>query len=251
MCFFRKGEKMKELLSYLEEFNFASVVLRLFLAMVCGGLLGLERKRKHRPADARTYMMVCMGAALTMLIGEYEYNMVNSAWADLMAKIGVNADVSRIGAQVVNGIGFLGAGTILINGRKQSVKGLTTAAGLWASGCMGLAIGVGFYECVIIGGLLIYAALRLLPVIEETFIEKAPLINIYVEFQFMDNLGEVLARIKEQHAQILDLDLNHGSSEFSVNPSVVVSMALDGRLPHTRILIALAGLECVHVVEEL
>ena len=150
---------MKELLSYLEEFNFASVVLRLFLAMVCGGLLGLERKRKHRPADARTYMMVCMGAALTMLIGEYEYNMVNSAWADLMAKIGVNADVSRIGAQVVNGIGFLGAGTILINGRKQSVKGLTTAAGLWASGCMGLAIGVGFYECVIIGGLLIYAAL--------------------------------------------------------------------------------------------
>ena len=78
MCFFRKGEKMKELLSYLEEFNFASVVLRLFLAMVCGGLLGLERKRKHRPADARTYMMVCMGAALTMLIGEYEYNMMNS-----------------------------------------------------------------------------------------------------------------------------------------------------------------------------
>ena len=67
----------------------------------------------------------------------------------------------------------------------------------------------------------------------------------------MDNLGEVLARIKEQHAQILDLDLNHGSSEFSVNPSVVVSMALDGKLPHTRILIALAGLECVHVVEEL
>ncbi len=244
-------EELQGMIAYLEEFNFASVILRLFLAMVCGGLLGLERKRKHRPADARTYMMVCMGAALTMLIGEYEYNMMKSVWAELMEEIDVNADVSRIGAQVVNGIGFLGAGTILINGRKQSVKGLTTAAGLWASGCMGLAIGVGFYECVIIGGLLIYAALRLLPVIEETFIEKAPLINIYVEFQSMDNLGEVLARIKEQHAQILDLDLNHGSSEFSVNPSVVVSMALDGKLPHTRILIALAGLECVHVVEEL
>ncbi|MGI6006686.1 MAG: MgtC/SapB family protein [Ruminococcus sp.] len=242
---------MEGILSYLKEFNFASVLLRLFLAMVCGGLLGLERRRKHRPAGARTYMMVCMGAALTMLIGEYEYYMTKTVWADIVGKIGVNADVSRFGAQVVNGIGFLGAGTILINGRKQSVKGLTTAAGLWASGCMGLAIGVGFFECVILGGLLIFIAMRVLPSIEEFFIERAPIINIYVEFQSMDNLREVLTKIKEQHGQILDLDLNHGGSESALNPSIVVSLALDSKLPHTRILLALAGLECVQVVEEL
>ena len=127
---------MMEGLAYLREMNVASVLLRLTLAMLFGGFIGLERERKRRPAGFRTYMMVCLGAALTMLLSQYESYMVTHAWHETAMEIGLRTDVSRFGAQVINGIGFLGAGTIIVTG-KQEVKGLTTAAGLWASSCMG------------------------------------------------------------------------------------------------------------------
>ena len=129
-------------LDWLREMSAVSVLLRLLLAMLFGGLIGLERVRKRRPAGFRTYMLVCMGAALTVILSQYEFYMVTHEWTELAAEIGLRTDVSRFGAQVINGIGFLGAGTIIVTG-KQEVKGLTTAAGLWASACMGLAIGAG------------------------------------------------------------------------------------------------------------
>lgn len=134
---------MDDIIAYLREMNMASVLFRLVLAMFAGGILGLERVRKRRPAGSRTYMLVSVGAALAMLLGQYEFAMVTGPWAEAAAEIGQRVDVSRFGAQVINGIGFLGAGTILVTGRQQ-VKGLTTSAGLWASACMGLAIGAGF-----------------------------------------------------------------------------------------------------------
>ena len=127
------------MIQYLRELHFASVVVRLALAMLLGGCIGLERGRKRRPAGFRTYMLVCLGAALTVLLSLYEFTMVTGPWSDICAEIGIKTDVSRFGAQVINGIGFLGAGTILVTGRQQ-VKGLTTAAGLWASACTGLAV---------------------------------------------------------------------------------------------------------------
>ena len=153
---------MEAVLDYLRQMNMVTVMVRLTMAMLFGGLIGLERERKRRPAGFRTYMLVCLGAALTMLLSQYESYMVTHDWAELAAEIGIRTDVSRFGAQVINGIGFLGAGTIIVTGR-QEVKGLTTAAGLWASACMGLAIGAGFYECVILGFLLIFLSIRLLP----------------------------------------------------------------------------------------
>lgn len=119
-----------------------SVIARLSLAALFGGLLGLERERKNRPAGLRTYLIVCVGAALTVLLSEYEQWMLSTHWA-AAAGSAVQIDISRLGAQVINGIGFLGAGTILVSSRKK-VRGLTTAAGLWASACMGLAVGAGY-----------------------------------------------------------------------------------------------------------
>lgn len=119
---------MMEGLAYLREMNVASVLLRLTVAMLFGGFIGLERERKRRPAGFRTYMLVCLGAALTMLLSQYESYMVTHAWHETAMEIGLRTDVSRFGAQVINGIGFLGAGTIIVTG-KQEVKGLTTAAG--------------------------------------------------------------------------------------------------------------------------
>ena len=182
---------MMEGLAYLREMNVASVLLRLTVAMLFGGFIGLERERKRRPAGFRTYMLVCLGAALTMLLSQYESYMVTHAWHETAMEIGLRTDVSRFGAQVINGIGFLGAGTIIVTG-KQEVKGLTTAAGLWASACMGLAIGAGFYECVLLGFLLILLTNRLLPFVEDAIIESARNMNIYVEFQTLDNLGTSL-----------------------------------------------------------
>ena len=140
---------MFEAVESFRQFDYFSILLRLALAMFFGGVIGLEGARKGRPAGFRTYMLVCLGAALTMLLGQYELHMTEVHWADHQQFVGARVDVSRFGAQVINGIGFLGAGTIIVTGNQQ-VKGLTTAAGLWASACVGLAIGAGFYECVIL-----------------------------------------------------------------------------------------------------
>ena len=166
------------MMDYFRELNFVSVALRLLLSAVIGFSLGLERGRKRRPAGCRTYMLVCMGATLTLLLSQYEYIMVTTKWASIASEIGLRTDVSRFGAQVINGVGFLGAGTILVTGRRE-VKGLTTAAGLWASACMGLAIGAGFYECVFLGTVLIFLSMRYLPIVENMMVEHAPFLNIY------------------------------------------------------------------------
>ena len=169
------------MIQYLRELHFASVVVRLALAMLLGGCIGLERGRKRRPAGFRTYMLVCLGAALTVLLSLYEFTMVTGPWSDICTEIGIKTDVSRFGAQVINGIGFLGAGTILVTGRQQ-VKGLTTAAGLWASACTGLAVGAGFYECVLIAFAMIFLSIRLFPIVDAYIQENARDINLYMEF---------------------------------------------------------------------
>ena len=241
---------MSGMIQYLRELHFASVVVRLALAMLLGGCIGLERGRKRRPAGFRTYMLVCLGAALTVLLSLYEFTMVTGPWSDICAEIGIKTDVSRFGAQVINGIGFLGAGTIIVTG-KQEVKGLTTAAGLWASACMGLAIGAGFYECVLLGFLLILLTNRLLPFVEDAIIESARNMNIYVEFQTLDNLGDIIARIKSQGGQIYEVDLDRGREERSKNPSAVFSIRLPGRHYHVRVLAAISELESVYTIDEI
>ena len=120
----------------LRDLNVLSVCVRLLLAMAFGGTIGFERGIRQRAAGLRTHMLLCVGAASTMLVSQYIY-----------ASYGVG-DPARLSAQVISGIGFLGAGTIIVTRRNQ-IKGLTTAATLWATACMGLAVGVGFYECAL------------------------------------------------------------------------------------------------------
>lgn len=237
-------------LDYFRQMNLPSVLLRLALAMLFGGLIGLERERKRRPAGFRTYMLVCLGAALTILLSQYEYFMLNTRWAEQAAEIGLRTDVSRFGAQVINGIGFLGAGTILVTGR-QEVKGLTTAAGLWASACMGLAIGAGFYECVLLGFVLIFLSIRVLPRVEVAMVENARNMNIYVEFQSLDDVGDIISCIKKQDVQIYEVDLDHGRKERSENPSAVFSIRLNRKRTHPQVLAAISELESVYIIDEI
>ena len=237
------------MIDYLRELNFVSVTLRLLLAAVIGFSLGMERERKRRPAGCRTYRLVCLGAALTMLLSQYEYYMLTNSWNAIALEVGIRTDVSRFGAQVINGVGFLGAGTILVTGRRE-VKGLTTAAGLWASACMGLAIGAGFYECVVLCTVLIFLCMRFLPAFENYLVERARFINIYVEFRSLDDLGSIISRIKSQGARICDVDINRGRTERSINPNAVFAIRLQQKQPHTQVLTAIAALDSVYTIDE-
>jgi len=130
----------------LREITYTAILLRILCALLVGGILGIERGRKNRPAGLRTYMLVCVGSCLIMLTNQYVYQSIGTG------------DPVRLGAQVVSGIGFLGAGTIIVTKRNQ-IKGLTTAAGLWAAAAVGLALGIGFYEGALTAGLAIYLIL--------------------------------------------------------------------------------------------
>ncbi|MDY3905375.1 MAG: MgtC/SapB family protein [Lawsonibacter sp.] len=240
---------MIEAFDFLRQCNLPSVALRLVLAMIFGGMLGIERAKKGRAAGFRTYMFVCMGAALTVLLSQYESMMLAGQWNDVAQEVGIRTDVSRFGAQVINGIGFLGAGTIIVTGR-QEVKGLTTAAGLWASACMGLAIGAGFYECVILAFLLIFLCIRFLPYLETAIVERARNMNIYVEFTSLDDVGEIISRIKAQNAQIYEVDITRGKEQYAQRPSAVFSIRLNQRCAHERILTAISELENITTIDE-
>ncbi|EMS72107.1 MgtC/SapB family protein [Ruminiclostridium cellobioparum] len=127
---------------------YISMILRLAAACVLGGIIGFEREHVHRPAGLRTHILVCVGSALVMVTSEFIYYRYSSH---------VNVDPARLGAQVISGIGFLGAGTIIKEG--ISVKGLTTAASLWAVSCVGIAVGIGFYSGAIIATVIIFLIL--------------------------------------------------------------------------------------------
>lgn len=235
---------------FLRELSMASVFLRLSLAMVCGGMIGMERGRKRRAAGLRTYMLVCLGATLSVILSQYFYVMLTTVWSADASLDGRTTDVSRIAAKVIGGIGFLGTGTIIITGR-QEVKGLTTAAGLWASASLGIAIGAGCYECVIIAFALMLLCISLLPAVENYIIENARNINIFVEFTSLDDMGDILGCVKAQNVQIYDVDIERGSETRSGYPSAVFSMRMNRKMPHTRLMTAISELETVRSVNEI
>ena len=226
----------------MRELTPGSVALRLVLAMLLGGSIGLERERKNRPAGFRTYMLVCMGAALTMLLGQYVWTMGG--------KMGVQTDMTRMGAQVINGIGFLGAGTILVTD-KQQVKGLTTAAGLWASACMGLAVGAGFYTCAVLAFGMIVVAVLLLPRIEAFLVETSRNMDIYVEFTTLDGVHQVIGCLKNRQIRIYDVDILHGEHTGTGRPNAVFSVGLGKRQSHTKVMEQLARLDTICAIKEL
>ena len=239
---------MAHWLDYLRQLNIVSMMLRIILALLMGGLIGMERERKRRPAGFRTYMLVALGAALTVILSQYLDYMINNPWAEINASIGVKTDASRFGAQVINGVGFLGAGTIIVTGR-QEVKGLTTAAGLWASACMGLAIGAGFYECMIVGFALIFLCIHFLPLLEGYLLENARNMNLYIELQSLDALGALLSQVKAQGVQIYSVEIDRGEEHRS--PSAVLSVHLAQHQPHTQLLAAISELESVTMIDEI
>ena len=231
----------------LRELNIWSVMLRLVLAVTMGGLIGFERETKRRAAGFRTYMLVALGATVTMLLAQYFTVMVDGAWAGLV-KNRVPTDVSRLGAQVINGVGFLGAGTIIVT-RRQEIQGLTTAAGLWASACMGLAIGAGFYECMAAGVVLILLCMVIFPRLETAIRQTSRSMNIYAEMTGLDCIGALTQRIKAEGCRIYDVELcpSEAGSKYT---AAIFTVGLTKNLDHMEILAQLSAVEGVAVIEE-
>lgn len=240
---------MAEALAYLREFNFASLALRLFLSMLIGGLIGFEREKKHRPAGFRTYMFVAMGAALTILLGQFLSVMIEGPW-NTSAVDFQKTDVSRFGAQVINGVGFLGAGTIILTKRNE-IRGLTTAAGLWASACMGLAIGAGFYECVLISSVLIILSMSLLSAIEKKVMTRSTHVQICAVLENMLSLHSIAEHMKSEGYRIYDTDIMKDNNEHPNQVTVVFSLKLPKRILHVDVLAELSKLDGIINIEEI
>lgn len=188
-----------ENIDFLNEFNGVSVFVRLILALILGALLGIERERKQRPAGLRTYTLVCLGSALAAVTNEY------------ICTIYPSADPARIPAQIVSGIGFLGAGTILVT-KEHQVKGLTTAAGLWCCAAVGIAVGSGFYYGAIFAGILIVVSLRVFSIVDKNFLKYNKYMNFYVEYNSKVFIRELIFYAKKSGYQILDLEITKDSS---------------------------------------
>lgn len=228
---------MENFFEAINGYNWVSVLFRLASAVICGGIIGFDRGRKRRPAGFRTHMIVCLGAALTMLISQHLFYR------------GYTTDLSRLGAQVVSGIGFLGAGTIIVTGRQQ-IKGLTTAAGLWASACMGLAIGAGFYFGALVGFVLILFTITVLSYIEGKLIASARNMNIYVEYTSSADVGVVIDGIKKLDVKIFDIEIRRAKSADGTYPNSIISLKLPKGMPHAVLMAEVASTAGVRSVEE-
>ena len=222
----------------LREVTLLAVIVRIFCAALFGGLLGLEREIKHRAAGLRTYMLVCVGACLVMLTNQYIFQTFQAS------------DPVRMGAQVVSGIGFLGAGTIIVT-RHRQIKGLTTAAGLWSVAGVGLALGVGFYEAAAAGALAIFIVITLLQRLDIVMHNRTKRLDLYFELAADVTLGDFLRAAKDVQLDISDLHREPGGDVVNTTRCYTTTVKVSRRMPHTQIIEAVANLPGVLYAEEL
>ena len=221
----------------LREVTYLAVALRVFAAVIIGGILGLERGMKNRPAGLRTYMLVCVGACVVMLTNQYVYQV-----------FGVG-DPVRMGAQVVSGIGFLGAGTIIVTRRNQ-IKGLTTAAGLWSAAGVGLALGVGFYEAAIAGTLAVFIVIALLQKMDNKLHRRSKQLEAYIELSTI-SLGDFLRTTRENGIEVNDVQRESGDEASDSVRAYVATLKGKKRLNHTELMEKVLAIPGVEFVEEL
>lgn len=233
----RKGRILLLTIETLGELNMVSVFVRLLMAVVFGGIIGIDRSRKRRAAGLRTHMLVCLGSALVMITNQY------------IVQTYQLADPSRLGAQVISGIGFLGAGTIIVT-RHQQVKGLTTAAGLWASACMGLAIGIGFYVGAIVAGVFIILIIIVMHRIDNRVTVNSRSMEVYVEMQPDAPLSALLGYMSNHGIEISYIEIVKAVNVTYAGTAALLTLQLPKKFMHVDVLIALRKVEGLTYIEE-
>ncbi len=222
----------------LHELNIVSITFRIFLSMVCGGLIGLERSRRSRPAGFRTYMLVCLSSALVMMTNQYIY--INFE----------GSDPARLGAQVISGIGFLGAGTIIVTSRSQ-IKGLTSAAGLWASACLGLAIGTGFYYGAIVVAGAVFLIITVFKRVDIWLTSTNKMITVYTSFSSIENFDKFIAFCHKSNLKIHDIEITKDPSLREATVIAIILLESSNRFNHSETIHRLSSSEGLIHIEEL
>ena len=229
---------MSWFLSQLHELTFLSMVLRFLTATLAGAVIGYSRGKAQHAAGLRTHILVCIGAAGAMIVGEY-----------LVSVKGFDTDAARIPAQVISGIGFLGAGSIIVTGRSH-VTGLTTAAGLWASACMGLAAGAGYFSCVLVMCVLILLVLEILYKVDKHYVSQSRQMFLYLEMQRGTRMGTVLSLLNEHHVRVYAFDRLGTDTEECLGYRLKVEIE-DRDLHRSDLITMMSGIDGVLYVSEM
>ena len=243
---------MTAVIEYLHTFHFGSVLIRMLLAMLAGGVIGFGRSRRDRAAGLRTYMLISLGAAMSVLLTFFQCEMLRTALADAVDATGeFRYDASRLASAVITGIGFLGAG-IIIKIEHQRVKGLTTATGLFATVCMGLAAGAGFIEVVVVSSVIIIFVLNVMSPLERWFKRTLRNTMMSVEFDSVESIETITQVIRAREAKVYDIDIERPEEKDGKHPSAIFILKLGKHMPsHSGMLSAVAELPCVYSVQEL
>lgn len=230
---------MFELFDSVRDVTFLSVCIRLLLTFFCGALIGLEREFKRRPAGFRTHILICVGAAITTMTGQY-----------LFLSEGLYTDMARLGAQVIAGIGFIGAGTIIVTRRNQ-IKGLTTAAGLWTCAIVGLAIGAGFYEGGLIATALVLVSEIFFAQLEYAFMGRQPEINVYMEFRSRSVLEVLFEELKKKNVKVRNLEITRTKEKGVTSSSAIFTLRFPRPVPPEEVLERIRSIDGILLIEEL
>ena len=223
----------------LRDCGMLSTAVRMLLAVFCGGLVGIEREFKRRPAGFRTHILICLGAAMTTLTGQY-----------LLLDRGYYTDLSRLGAQVIAGVGFIGAGTIIVTAH-QRVKGLTTAAGLWTAAIVGLTLGAGFYEAGLLATFLILVAESLFSRLEYRLLNHAPVIHLFMEYRESRCLDDALRICREQSVKVMNMQITRHTRDERHNACAIFELRLNRKYTAEAILHLFLDIPGVESIEEL
>lgn len=199
----------------IREISLFSVLMRMTFAVLCGGIIGLERAYKRRPAGFRTHILICLGATATTMTSQY-----------ILSYTPYFTDISRMGAQVIAGMGFIGAGCIIVNPASR-VKGLTTAAGLWSSGIIGLALGAGFYEAAFIATVVILITELLFSRLEYYLMASVPEISLYVEAAKKKCMDRLFLMFREREVTVQNFETTFVSESGKHYTCAIFSLRLN------------------------
>lgn len=229
---------MEGMLNTLHEFNTVSILFRIALSMLVSGILGFERGLKNRPAGLKTYMLVAVGACIVMLTGEFLY-----------MDYGSDTDPSRLAAQVVSGIGFLGAGTIIVTGGNK-VRGITTAASVWTAACLGIACGIGFYQGVFAGTIAVIMIMFIFSRLDKKIKEHAQHFILKIEFDDYENITDFYEFFSSELINVESTNVLNKGKNNNENAEVVFSIDLNGHFEEDTI-IQLESIEGVKSVKRI